>query len=303
MVKLFSILFFSILVLTGCSSNSDETITVMLDYTPNTNHIGIYNAIEEGYYAEEGLNVEVVQATDVSTETVVAQNEAQFGVSYQENVSMAVDQGMPIESIYAIYDVNTSGLMMKDESTWEKDSLTYCGWGSDVEKALIEYIAEVSNKEIKITNTSMGYVYTPESAGCDIFWEYAGWATEEAKLANVPYYFIPITEFGMDFYSPVIISNDQVSDDVKTSFITATKKGYNYAISNPVESVENFMTQNPDSDEELITNSLTALTPYFSTTGMQDDKIWEEFSSFLIDNEIVSSDFDYTTAYTNEYIK
>lgn len=303
MGKLFSLLFASLIILAGCNSEETNTVTVMLDYTPNTNHIGIYNAIEEGYYEEVGLNVEVVMATDVSVETVVAQNEAQFGFSYQENVSMAVDQGMPIKSVYTVYDNNTSGIMMASEEVLQKETLTYCGWGSDVESALIEYIATLTGKTIEITNTSLGYVYTPIDAGCDLFWEYEGWATEEAKLANIPYYFIPIEEFGLNFYSPVIITNDQVSDEVITAFIGATTKGYNYAVSNPEESIDNFMINNPDIDEELVTNSLSVLASSISSDGYQEDNIWLEFSTFLIDNEIVSSEFDYTTAYTNEYIK
>lgn len=305
MVKLFSLLIGCILVLTGCSSSESEltSVTVMLDYTPNTNHIGVYNAIEEGYYTEVGLDVEVIQVTDVSVETVVAQNEAQFGFSYQENVSMAIDQGMPIQSIYGVYNQNTSGIMYRSETDITKDELTYCGWGSDVEAAIINYIADFTNKTINITNSSLGFSNTPVSAGCDIFWEYEGWATEEAKINNIAYEYIPITEFGIDFYSPVIISNDEVSDEVKTDFITATNKGYMYASTNPDESVANFMSQNPDVNEELITNSLAVLAPSFNSTGKQEETIWKNFSQFLIDEEIVSSEFDYTNAYTNEFIK
>lgn len=304
MVKLFSLLVMSIIILAGCSSESElTTVTVMLDYSPNTNHIGIYNAIEEGYYTEVGLDVEVVQVTDVAVETVVAQNEAQFGISYQENLTMAVDKGMPVMSIYGIYSHNMSGLMYHSDVDITQEELTYCGWGSDVEKALINYIAEYTNKTINITNSSLGFVNTPIDSGCDLFWEYSGWATEEADLNDISYEFIPITDFGIDFYSPIIISNNEVSDEVKQSFITATNKGYMFATTNQSESVRNFMKQNPEANEELITNSLTFLAPYFNTSGYQNPQVWTDFSQFLIDEEIISSDFDETIAYTNEFVK
>lgn len=38
-----------------------EDVTVILDYVPNTNHTGMYVALENGYYAEEGLNVQIIE--------------------------------------------------------------------------------------------------------------------------------------------------------------------------------------------------------------------------------------------------
>ena len=61
-----------------------EEITFVLDWTPNTNHTGLYVAIEKGYFTEAGLNVEVVQPPEGGAEVLVGSGKAQFGVSFQD---------------------------------------------------------------------------------------------------------------------------------------------------------------------------------------------------------------------------
>ena len=67
-----------------------EKVTLVLDYTPNTNHTGIYLAKEKGYYKDQGIDLEIIQPSDSDSATLVASDKAQFGVSYQEDVTYAL---------------------------------------------------------------------------------------------------------------------------------------------------------------------------------------------------------------------
>ena len=58
-----------------------EDVTVILDYVPNTNHTGMYVALDKGYYEEEGLDVEIIEPTDGVTETLIAQGKGTFGIA------------------------------------------------------------------------------------------------------------------------------------------------------------------------------------------------------------------------------
>lgn len=70
--------------------NKLEKVTLVLDYTPNTNHTGIYLAKEKGYYKDQGIDLEIIQPSDSDSATLVASDKAQFGVSYQEDVTYAL---------------------------------------------------------------------------------------------------------------------------------------------------------------------------------------------------------------------
>ena len=94
------------LSLVGCAqtSNSDKEltkVTLMLDYTPNTNHTGFYVAKNKGYYKEAGLDVDIIEPGDNATTSMVAAGKADFGISYQEDVTYALtsEDPLPIKTI------------------------------------------------------------------------------------------------------------------------------------------------------------------------------------------------------------
>ena len=76
----------------GCSSAKKEEakektkITFVLDWTPNTNHTGLYVAQENGYFEDEGLEVEIVQPPEDGAEALTGSGKAQFCVSFQDSM-------------------------------------------------------------------------------------------------------------------------------------------------------------------------------------------------------------------------
>jgi len=81
--------------LSGCHSQeqggtSDLTkVTVVLDWFPNTNHTGLYVARDLGYYREAGLDVEIIQPSEGGASQLIAAGQGDFGISYQEEVTVA----------------------------------------------------------------------------------------------------------------------------------------------------------------------------------------------------------------------
>ena len=101
-------------VLTAQASEEDLTkVTVILDYIPNTNHSGMYAALDLGYYEEEGLDVEIIEPTEGATNTLIANGVGTFGIAYQEDVTLALasDDPLPIKAIATIIQHNTSGFV------------------------------------------------------------------------------------------------------------------------------------------------------------------------------------------------
>lgn len=74
--------------LSGCSDSSDSnTIRFALDWTPNTNHTGLYVALQEGYFADAGLDVEILPYNNTAADTLVDAGNAEFGISTQSSGS------------------------------------------------------------------------------------------------------------------------------------------------------------------------------------------------------------------------
>ncbi|MCL1959075.1 MAG: ABC transporter substrate-binding protein, partial [Spirochaetes bacterium] len=106
--------------LTGCrGKKSGDKILVLLDWTPNTNHTGMYVALEKGWFAEEGLNVTITQPPEDEALVLVASGKAEFGVSFQESLGPAIAKerdALPVTAVAAIISHNTSGIMSLKES-------------------------------------------------------------------------------------------------------------------------------------------------------------------------------------------
>lgn len=144
------------------SSNEGDTfalkdIKVVLDWTPNTNHTGLYAAVDQGFYKAAGLNVEIVQPGAGGADTMVASNEVPFGVSYQESVTQARTQGVPLVSIAAVIQHNTSGFAAPADrnikSPKDFEGKTYGGWGSPVEEAVMQSIMEGEGADVSKVKT------------------------------------------------------------------------------------------------------------------------------------------------------
>ena len=91
-------------------------ITVALDWTPNTNHTGLYVAKEMGWFEEAGLDVEIVQPPEDGAEAMVGAGQAQFGISFQDMMAALVagkEKSVPITAVAGIIQHNTSGIMSR----------------------------------------------------------------------------------------------------------------------------------------------------------------------------------------------
>ena len=136
-----------------------KKITVVLDWTPNTNHTGLYVAKDQGYYEEEGLDVEIIMPGESGADQLVASGKADFGVSYQESITQARIQDVPIVSIAAVIQHNTSGFASPVEkniiSPKDFEGKKYGGWGSPIEESVIASLMKQENanpEEVSIIN-------------------------------------------------------------------------------------------------------------------------------------------------------
>lgn len=306
----------SLVLITGCSANSDSgnvPITLMLDYTPNTNHTGIYVADKLGYYDDVGIDLTIIQPSDVATESVVANNSAQFGISYGENVAMYDSESDDILSIYAILKTNTSGFLSRADRNITRprdfEGKTYCGWGSSIETSLVDSLVKADGGDpSKVNIITAASNLTSDNDQCDFIWAYEGWDKINLEQQGIDVNYIPFSEYGVDWYTPVIITSKQYAEDnpeIVSNFIAATQKGYQYAIDNTEDSAKILLESAPELDEDLVNKSQEFLSGYYQTPdqdlGYQDPIIWDNFIKWLGENGIVTG-LSSGDLYTNEYV-
>ncbi len=320
--------FAAVLLLASCSNTTENSkeqgkdnkqkITVVLDWTPNTNHTGLYAAEEKGYFAEEGLDVDIITPGESGADSLVASGKADFGVSYQEGITQARVQGVPIVSIAAIIQHNTSGFASPAENNIKspKDfaGKTYGGWGSEVEASVIASLMKQDNADIKdvdIVNIGDADYFTAMKQNIDFAWIYYGWTGVEAELRGEKINMIYLTDYSdkLDYYTPVLSTNEKmIADKPETvkAFLKAATKGYEYTIDNPDDAASILLKHAPDLDEELVKKSQEWLASKYQDDaprwGEQKLSVWENYSDWMYDNKLLEKKLDADKAFTNEFL-
>jgi len=313
--------FLLLLLPVGCGPAAEDEpkqVTVLLDWTPNTNYSGIYAAIEEGFYEEEDLSVEVLEAPG-SVVQMVAAGQAQFGISYQEEITFARLSDLPVVSIAAIIQQNTSGFASLEERGIETpadfEGRSYGGWGSPVEEATIKALMEkyeADFEEVDIVTTGEVDSLIVIEREADFAWIYYGWTGIEAELKGMELNFIELREEepALDYYTPTIISGEgliESNPELVEKFMRATSKGYELAIENPELAARHLLAHAPELDEELVMASQKWLSDKYQadagTWGLQEKETWQAYSRWLYDNDLIEKIPDAEESFTNEFLR
>ena len=329
MKKLLPILMISILTLSGCGVGATSpaptatkpltTVTLMLDWTPNTNHTGLFVAQDKGYFAKEGLDVKFVQpSSSGNVEQLVAAGKSDFGVSQQEQVTTARANDVPILSIAAIIQHNTSGFASPTSKNILKakdfEGKTYGGWGLPSEEAILKALMQKDNADfskIKIINIGEADQLTSLTKNIDLTWIFYGWTGKEAELRKQALNMIWLKDVdpALDFYTPVLITNEkmtQAQPEIVRSFTKAVSEGYQFAIKNPSESAEILIKNAPEANPDLIRSSQAWLSPQYQAEaaqwGLQKTVVWERYATWLVERKLLPKMIDPSKAYTNDYL-
>ena len=316
-----------LLTLTACggSGGSSELkkVTFVLDWTPNTNHTGLYAALEKGWFEEAGLDVEIVQPPEGGAEMLVGSGKAQFGVSFQDSMAPALigDNALPITAVAAVIQHNTSGIVSRKGEGMDVpkglEGKQYATWDSPVELAMMESVVEADggsfDKVTLIPSTVTDEVSALQSKSVDaiwIFYAWAGIACETAGLETDYFAFADIDPV-FDYYTPVIVANDEFlknEPETAKAFLAALAKGYEFAIQNPKEAADILMKAAPEleSNKELVYASQEYLAEQYTADadqwGVFDADRWNAFFNWLNDNDLVESDIPENTGFTNDYL-
>lgn len=309
---------------TGSAASGSKTaekprdVKIVLDWSPNTNHTGLYVAKEQGYYEEEGLNVDIVLPGAGGADAMVASGEVPFGVSVQESVTQGRIQGVPLVSIAAIIQHNTSGFAAPADkgikTPKDFEGKTYGGWGSPVEEAVMKSIMDQSGADVgkvKFVNIGEADYFTAVKRDIDFAWIFYAWTGIEAELRGEPLDMQYVKDYSkqLDYYTPVIVTNEKtIADDPELvkAFMRATSKGYRYAIEHPEESAEMLLKAVPDLDKDLVVASQKWLSPKYQEDaarwGEQKREVWQNYSDWMHERGLLEKPLDTDKAFTNEFL-
>jgi len=293
-------------------------VKVVLDWTPNTNHTGLYVARDKGFFAEQGLDVEIVQPGEGGADQMVATGAAEFGVSYQESITLARTNEVPIVSLAAVIQHNTSGFASPEAKGIKEpkdfEGKKYGGWGAPVEEAVIDSLMQEQGADVgKVELASIGDVdfFMAVEKDIDFAWIYYAWTGVEAELRGTKLNMVYLTDYSdkLDYYTPVLATSEQLiadKPDLVRAFVAGAAAGYQFAIDNPAEAADVLIAAEPDLNAELVKASQAWLSPKYQDDaprwGEQKLDVWKNYAEWMADHDLLEGEFDPEQAFTNDYL-
>ncbi|HEU5331754.1 MAG TPA: ABC transporter substrate-binding protein [Actinocrinis sp.] len=303
-------------------------VTLALDWTPNTNHTGIFAAQQLGYFRDAGIDLKIVPYGSTAPETLVSTHKADFGISYQDGLTEAAATGGDITSVYAVTQKTDVVIGVRADSgitsPKQLDGKTYAGYGSPLETPMLTYVIKHAGGTGTFKNVTLNTdAYQALYAGqADFALPEPTWEVIQAKLVGKPLRTFDLSDYGFPaIYSALIASSHQylgAHGDLAKKFIAAVQKGYEYAAAHPADAANLLIKANESvlgAQKDLVGQSaaLEAAQYYKDADGkigVQSDERWKALTDFLYQNGILTDaagkplakEPDVATLYTNAYL-
>ena len=300
-------------------------LKVALDWTPNTNHIGIFVAKQLGFYKEQGIEVEILNPISdnyqVTPGKKLALGIADFAIAPFETVISLNNKENAIDAIavFAILQEDLSSIASLKSSKINTpkllDEKIYASYKARYEDAIVKEMVknDGGTGALKITYPAkLGIWNTLLEGTADATWIFDNWEGIEASTKQIALNKFSMGQFGIPYcYSPVIIarnSNLIANKEAYTLFIKATKKGYLYAANNSEITAKILKEQLTEDDIKNIDieASIAMTAPHFGTDSscgfMRSERI-TTFLNWLVAHNLENEKIIEQNLFTNELLK
>ncbi|MBT1174782.1 ABC transporter substrate-binding protein [Bifidobacterium sp. LC6] len=270
------------------SNSSTPTVSFMLDWTPNTNHIGLYVAQKLGYYKDAGVNVKILPTAQAGAETSVENGVANVGFTTLSNVAAFNSQGAKLKFVFDLTQKPVArwcALASRTDIKTPKDlsGKTFVSFGSAEQTAVVQQMIKYAGGtgEIKTATAGTNTFETLTSGKGDFGGFYVTWEGVESELNGPALNCFVASDWGvpgnpdqLGFAVNDSWLKDSKNADALKKFISATKKGYDYALANPDKAADILVAQAKEAqlDSKLTRTSMEEIAKngYWTTDGAKN---------------------------------
>jgi putative hydroxymethylpyrimidine transport system substrate-binding protein len=301
------------------AQRSAQSVTLMLDWFPNADHVGIYQALASGYFTQAGLDVHVEVPSNVADPLqLVAAGKVDAAITYEPEVLLARNQKEPVVSVAAIAQQPLTSIISIGKqairSPAQLRGKTVGDAGIPYQHAYLETIlahAGVPARSVKEVNVGDNLVPALVSGRVNaILGGYWNYEAIQLRLMRKHPRVIRMEQVGVPTYDELVVavraSTLASHPDVIRRFVQALARGYQSARVNPAAAVANLVHTNPGLDPRLQLASVEAALPAFFPSdpsrpwGYQDPVDWNSYGQWMLSQHLISNPQAVANASTNE---
>lgn len=301
------------------ASGGTQEATLVLDFVPGPVHAGIYRAVEQGYYEDEGIDLEIIEPTSTAdTLKLIDGGKANFGIADGIDVASQIADGRSAKGIMALTQRPLGGLITLEESGFtspaDLEGATVGVTGVPSDDAILEtVISDAGADPASVEKVTIGFngVQNLENGKVDAFTGFIPADGVQIEVDGFPTTSFPLDEYGGPQYPGLVVfsTEEEISNDPELiqGFVSATIEGYDDVIEDPQVGLDALLAENPAIPEEFAQASLEAYEPLFQGDadeyGGFDTANLEDLSTFMVDQGLATEPISPDRYATNEFVE
>jgi putative hydroxymethylpyrimidine transport system substrate-binding protein len=308
---------FASIFIAACGSSDPEDIVVTLDWFQNANHAGIYEAVDKGYFEDEGLNVSVVPPADPSAIlALIASGESDFAMFYQPDLLQARNEGVPVVAVAGVVQrplnsmmaLKSSGITRPADLAGKKVGTPGLPWNEAMLTTMLEADG-LTRDDVELVDVgwtlNQSLMAGTVDAVIGVYWTHELIVLEnEGHETNV---LLP-DDWGVpSYYELILVTSEKTVKDrpeMVEKFVKAFNKGYAQALDDPQGSIDTLIRLNPDAeiDESVDRAGVDLLVPLWESTGQPFGSLsperWTSLADWMKAQSLLDDD-----AYDTSFVK
>jgi len=313
-------LLISALVITGCTSREKkelQEIIVKLKYFHQAQFAGNYVANEKGFYADEGLKVNLAPfSLEEPSIKAVTGGKAVFGITGANELIMARARGLPIKTFAVIYKTSPicayalkrSGIVRPPDFIGKTVGLEKA---SDIEMTYAAMITRLGIDRSQIKEVTIGWDATELLDGTvDVSTGYVVNEPHQAIDSGHEVNIILMADYGANMYGDALFATEDTINNnagLVEHFLRATLRGWQYAIENQEEAIDitlKYATDRTKGHESyMLQTSIPLIHTGDSPIGWMEKARWEQVQDILLQQKILDKKIDVDEAYTTRFLE
>ena len=276
-----------------------DKLTVYLDWFVNPDHAPLVIAQTQGFFAEHGLEVELVPPSDPSAPPrLVAAGQGDIAISYQPQLHVQVAEGLPLTRIGTIAETPLNALVvLKDGPVKEIADLKGKKVGFSVggfEDALLAAMLRkhgLQLSDVELININFSLSPSLITGAVDaVIGAFRNFELNQLDIEKRPGIAFYPEENGVPVYDELIFiaKNDRINDPRFKPFLRAIEDATLWLTNHSDEALAQFLKAYPDLDNELNRRAWVDTLPRFAKRPAALDRgRYERFAQFMKDSGLI----------------
>lgn len=283
-----------------------ESLTLMLDWFPNVDHLPIYVAREQGYFKAEGLEVEIISPSDTADSLkLAAAGRVDLAVSYQPQMTIAAAEGLELKVVGRLVAHPLTTLLFLEASGFEApgdlEGKTIGYTVPGLMDVLLDAFAKVNGIR-DYTAVNVGFAIVPSLASGKVdavMGPFKTYETVTMAQKGIAAAYFELEKWGIPAYDELIfVSGAPVANRRAAAiagFRRAVAKGIARAQKQPEAALKDYFKALPDVDRETETRAFALTRPYFAADQRHDVARWKAFADFALKHGLIAKPVDVKT--------